>query len=75
MSACNSIEEKLKNELNPSHLEIIDESYLHNVEPGRESHVRIVAVSEKFIDLSLVKRHQLIYSNIQIGRASCRERV
>ena len=65
MSACNSIEEKLKNELNPSHLEIIDESYLHNVEPGRESHVRIVAVSEKFIDLSLVKRHQLIYSNIQ----------
>ncbi len=47
MSACNSIEEKLKNELNPSHLEIIDESYLHNVEPGRESHVRIVAVSEK----------------------------
>ncbi len=65
MSACSSIEEKLKNELEPSHLEVIDESYLHNVEPGRESHVRIVAVSEKFKDLNLVKRHQLIYSNIQ----------
>ena len=46
-------------------LEVIDESYLHNVEPGRESHVRVVAVSEKFKDLNLVKRHQLIYSNIQ----------
>lgn len=65
MSACNSIEEKLKTELDPSHLEVIDESYLHNVEPGRESHVRVVAVSEKFKDLNLVKRHQLIYSNIQ----------
>tara|TARA_B100000686_G_scaffold109211_1_gene116358 strand:- start:971 stop:1294 length:324 start_codon:yes stop_codon:yes gene_type:complete len=65
MSACSSIEEKLKNELEPSHLEVIDESYLHNVEPGRESHVRIVAVSEKFKHLNLVKRHQLIYSNIQ----------
>ena len=31
MSACNSIEEKLKKELDPSHLEVIDESYLHNV--------------------------------------------
>ena len=65
MSACSSIEEKLKIELEPSHLEVIDESYLHNVEPGRESHVRIVAVYEKFQDLNLVKRHQLIYANIQ----------
>ena len=65
MSACNSIEERLKIELDPSHLEVIDESYLHNVEPGKESHVRVVAVSEKFQDLNLVKRHQLIYSNIQ----------
>ena len=48
MSACNSIEKKLKTELDPSHLEVIDESYLHNVEPGKESHVRVVAVSEKF---------------------------
>ena len=62
MSACNSIEEKLKIELDPSHLEVIDESYLHNVEPGKESHVRVVVVSEKFQDLNLVKRHQLIYS-------------
>ena len=65
MSAITSIENKLNNSLEPSHLEVIDESYLHNVEPGKESHVRIVAVSDKFLSLNLVKRHQLIYSQIQ----------
>jgi len=61
MSAIKSIEIKLKTKLDPSHLEVINESHLHSVEPGRESHVRIVAVSDKFESLNLVKRHQLIY--------------
>ena len=65
MSAIISIEAKLKEVLSPIHLEVIDESYLHNVEPGRESHVRIVAISEVFEGLNLVKRHQLIYAEIQ----------
>ena len=65
MSAITSIEVKLTKALDPSHLEVIDESYLHNVEPGRESHVRIVAISNLFDGLNLVKRHQLIYSEIQ----------
>ena len=65
MSAIISIETKLKEVLSPIHLEVIDESYLHNVEPGRESHVRIVAIFELFEGLNLVKRHQLIYAEIQ----------
>ena len=65
MSAIISIETKLKEVLSPIRLEVIDESYLHNVEPGRESHVRIVAISELFEGLNLVKRHQLIYAEIQ----------
>ena len=65
MSAIISIETKLKEVLSPIHLEVIDESYLHNVEPGRESHVRIVAISKLFEGLNLVKRHQLIYAEIQ----------
>jgi BolA protein len=64
MAACSDIESKLTKELAPSHLEVIDESYLHNVEPGKESHVRIVIVSEQFESLNLVKRHQLIYQQI-----------
>ena len=54
MTACSDIESKLTKELAPSHLEVIDESYLHNVEPGKESHVRIVIVSEQFESLNLV---------------------
>ena len=64
MTACSDIESKLTKELDPSHLEVIDESYLHNVEPGKESHVRIVVVSKQFEGLNLVKRHQLIYQQI-----------
>ena len=64
MTACSDIESKLTKELAHSHLEVIDESYLHNVEPGKESHVRIVVVSEQFEGLNLVKRHQLIYQQI-----------
>jgi len=64
MSACSQIENKLTKELDPIYLEVIDESYMHNVEPGKESHVRIVVVSAKFEDLNLVKRHQLIYKEI-----------
>jgi|TARA_B110000438_G_scaffold68854_1_gene69093 BolA protein len=64
MTACSAIELKLTKELTPSHLEVINESYLHNVEPGKESHVRIVVVSEQFESLNLVKRHQLIYQQI-----------
>ena len=65
MSAIKSIEIKLKTKLDPSHLEVINESHLHSVEPGRESHVRIVAVSDKFESLNLVKRHQLIYAEVK----------
>ena len=65
MSAITSIENKLNESLKPSHLEVINESHLHNVEPGRESHVRIIAISDLFEGLNLVKRHQLIYAQVQ----------
>ena len=74
MSAIISIETKLKEVLSPIHLEVIDESYLHNVEPGRESHVRIVAISELFEGLNLVKRHQLIYACLLYTSPSPRDR-
>tara|TARA_Y100000590_G_scaffold470612_1_gene666965 strand:+ start:26030 stop:26356 length:327 start_codon:yes stop_codon:yes gene_type:complete len=64
MSACEKIELALKKSLAPSHLEVINESFMHNVEPGAESHVRVIAVSEVFEGLNLVKRHQAIYKLI-----------
>ena len=56
------IEDKLQKDLEPWHLEVINESPNHNVPDGAESHFKIVIVSEKFFDIRAVKRHQLIYS-------------
>ncbi len=54
------ITEKLKNALSPQHLEVINESHMHNVPPGSESHFKVIAVSEKFEAKMLVARHRLI---------------
>ena len=47
--------------LQPSHLELINESYMHSVPPGSESHFKAVIVSEDFAGLNAVKRHQAVY--------------
>ena len=56
------IEDKLQMDLEPWHLEVINESPNHNVPDGAESHFKIVIVSKKFSDIRAVKRHQLIYT-------------
>jgi BolA-like protein 1 len=51
--------------LNPAHIEIVNESYMHNVPKGSESHFKILVVSEKFKDLQLIKRHRLVNNLIK----------
>ena len=47
--------------LNPTHLEVINESSGHGgYFPGKESHFKVVVVSEEFQGLRLVQRHQKI---------------
>ncbi|KAI8130309.1 BolA-like protein [Lucilia cuprina] len=46
--------------LQPVHLEVINESYMHNVPKGAETHFKVLIVSEKFEDLPLIKRHRLV---------------
>ena len=55
------IEQKMLNGLSLSHCEVINESHMHNVPPGSESHFKLVLVSSDFEGLSLVKRHQKVY--------------
>jgi BolA protein len=50
-----SIHKKLMETLNPVHLDIFNESYMHNVPPGSETHFKVVVVSEKFDNLPLIK--------------------
>ncbi|MCF7354058.1 transcriptional regulator BolA [Vibrio sp. CK2-1] len=54
------IERKLQATFNPIHLDVQNESYMHNVPPGSESHFKVVVVSEQFEDKKLIARHRAI---------------
>lgn len=48
--------------LSPSHVEVINESRQHaGYFDGKESHFKLVLVSDAFIGKRLVQRHQLVY--------------
>lgn len=50
-------------QLNPTHLDIINESLGHGgYFPGKESHFKVVLVSPDFEGQRLVKRHQRVYA-------------
>jgi BolA protein len=54
------IEETLRKTFDPMHIEVVDESHMHSVPAGAESHFRILVVSESFTDQTLVARHRLL---------------
>ena len=60
MSLQRSIEHKLTASLQPTHLEVINESHRHSVPPGSETHFKVVVVSPAFSGQRLVQRHQSI---------------
>ncbi len=60
MSVEDEITEKLQLALNPVHLEVTNESHMHNVPPGSESHFKVVVVSDEFNGKLLIARHRLI---------------
>ena len=47
--------------LDPTVLDLENESHGHNVPKNSETHFRLVIVSQMFDGLSRVKRHQLVY--------------
>ena len=54
----------LSSSLNLLSLKIINESFMHNVPKGSESHFKIVVVTNDFNNLSIIKRHKLIYKTL-----------
>jgi BolA protein len=56
-----AIEAKVRDALAPTHLEIFNESHMHSVPPGSESHFRLFVVSEEFEGKPAVQRHQAVY--------------
>jgi BolA protein len=64
MSVQDTIQAKLSEALQPSMLEVANESHMHGG-PATESHFNITAVSTTFTGLNLVRRHQAVYKLLQ----------
>lgn len=60
MSVQQQIQDKLQAAFTPFHLEVINESHMHNVAPGSESHFKVTLVSESFAGKLPVARHRLV---------------
>lgn len=56
----NTIESRLNAAFKTEYLEVQNESHMHNVAPGAESHFKVTIVSEQFEGLMLIKRHRLV---------------
>jgi BolA protein len=60
-----ALEQRLRERLDATHVEVIDESHLHAGHAGARDgggHYRAVIVSEQFAGLARVKAQQLVYS-------------
>ena len=55
------IEQKLIAAFAPTQLSVENESHLHNVPQGSETHFKVVITSETFAGKSLVARHRAVY--------------
>lgn len=60
MSIQAQIEQKVQAALTPVHFEVINESYMHRVLPGSESHFKVLVVSDAFEGKRLLARHRML---------------
>ena len=60
MSSVQSAIEARLAALEPFHLEVVNESSMHNVPPGSESHFKVTVVSAQFDGQGLVARHRAV---------------
>lgn len=61
----------LSENFQPVHLEVINESYMHNVPKGAETHFKVLVVSEKFDELPLIKVKQSFFMSVLLFIMIC----
>ena len=66
MSIQSTIEQKLENEFDAAYLQVENESHMHNVAPGSESHFKVTIVSDSF------QRPDADQASSQVNRALAR---
>ena len=70
MSTADQIRQRLRERLQPTALEVVDESAQHAGhaganDSGEGSHIRVRVASPLFTGLSRVQRHRLVYDALQ----------
>lgn len=55
-----TIQQKLQQAFSPIHLEVVNESHMHSVPEGSESHFKVVVVSDAFEGEKLIARHRQV---------------
>ena len=56
------IVDKLRGQFAPAVLQVTNESFMHSVPAGSESHFKVVLVSDQFVGKRQVQRHQSVYA-------------
>lgn len=60
-----TIERLLRDALSPSHIQVKDQSHLHEGHAGAregKGHFEVTIISEQFADLNRIARHRLVYA-------------
>lgn len=70
MSKADIIEASLETEFSPLHLDVQDESHMHNVAPGAESHFKVVIVTSSFENKPLIARHRAVNAIVDMAKHS-----
>ncbi len=60
MSVQETIESRIREAVAPLHLEVVNESGMHSVPEGSESHFKVVVVSDRFVGAKPIERHRMI---------------
>ena len=60
MTIQTDIEHKIQDALRPVFLEVVNESHMHNVPSGSESHFKVTVVSTEFDGKILLARHRIL---------------
>ncbi|MDC1211194.1 BolA/IbaG family iron-sulfur metabolism protein [Porticoccaceae bacterium] len=56
------VTDKLAGEFKAAVLQVTNESYMHSVPAGSETHFKVVLVTDQFVGKRQVQRHQAIYA-------------
>ncbi|XP_030638378.1 bolA-like protein 1 [Chanos chanos] len=66
-----AIRTKLTQAFQPEHMEVLNESHMHAVPPGSESHFRVLVVSTQFEGQSLLQRHRMVNEALREELSTC----